>query len=719
MFWPLCGLLLLVSSVAGQSLTGSLDVTFVTEDRKTTELDTVQVGGVDSIVLDTVEIDRDAITQEYSASLLRNLTPWVAARASVRFFHTGSDQTAIGDVWRQEFQPSGEVNWNHPDFSLIGTVQHRESKGSFETAGITRDNIMARWQSKFDNWPLMQLSYAFEHIYNDLEPSMDDINRDTENHRAEARIEYNYRAQSLLYAASRRWTYSQSEQLALEPINQTLITRLAELETTEWTHLFRWLQMSRFFDRKLRVNSSYNFRYQTQDDQRTGVFRGVSSRQTLFAIDLSPDQGALTTLPGLSDGVTDVATVPAINIGTGETGQNLGFDFGLPQEINAVYVYTDRPSGEQVGWRVYISNDNLTWTEVTGTLGSLFNLAQNRYEIVFETVDARYVKVVKRGFNRIENVFVTEIEAFIQADDIEDETIDNVTHNLDIANTFTASDALELSADFNYIREPAGSFDQTREEYYIGGGIDFEPSERFLHSARVQQGWQDFSFGEQEQSSTTYNYSLIYTPLDRLQMTLAAASLQDYFQDERVQESNSLFWEASGTPFTHVSMSTGISYTRNNRFRFGESFESWTYRGGLDGRLTTALTGLLSASHQRITNRSTDSLRIRNQYTAGIDIRLSRSIFAGADVNILDEEVNTFISQDYTLSWNLSRRLTVGGLASISDDGNGVRTEQYDGRINLRIRTRASLNAGVAYTDFAGAEGFESTSFRIGFRSGF
>ena len=73
----------------------------------------------------------------------------------------------------------------------------------------------------------------------------------------------------------------------------------------------------------------------------------------------------------LTDGNTEAAAQSLVNLGGNEVNQNIGADLGYRREVSQVYVYTDRPSGNNVRWNVFRSEDDSIWEQVTGAASEL------------------------------------------------------------------------------------------------------------------------------------------------------------------------------------------------------------------------------------------------------------------------------------------------------------------------------------------------------------
>ena len=80
--------------------------------------------------------------------------------------------------------------------------------------------------------------------------------------------------------------------------------------------------------------------------------------------------------------------------------RNIGLDFLNPTEVNRLLVWVDRDLPVEVAnsfsWEIYSSPDNVIWRRETGVSAAPFGPFENRFQIDFPAVTARYVKVVTR-----------------------------------------------------------------------------------------------------------------------------------------------------------------------------------------------------------------------------------------------------------------------------------------------------------------------------------
>jgi hypothetical protein len=189
-----------------------------------------------------------------------------------------------------------------------------------------------------------------------------------------------------------------------------------------------------FFSDRLNLDASYEIAQSTVDVTAKGsgeVVLPVSPFAGLSSVASLATPGALDPNPFLIDGNTTVSA--GINIGVPPLGgdarpRNIGLDFLSPTQVNTLFVWISRdqlPSGiaNFFSWTVYQSSDNLNWTLVPQSAPASFAQFQSHFEIDFQNVTARYIKVVVSPLTKIvadseptfdnpDQIFVTEIQAF-------------------------------------------------------------------------------------------------------------------------------------------------------------------------------------------------------------------------------------------------------------------------------------------------------------------
>jgi hypothetical protein len=644
---------------------------------------------------------QETLRQEYTASWYRNLTSTVIVRGAFRYYDFDLSQDRSSNVWQKEYQPSGELVLNHNDFVFNSGARRRVATSTNISTNQTSDNLTFSLKSKSLRFPLVTLRYDWDHIF-----TTDVDSRDTRDRRFQAGADYTAGNHNLSYNYTRRF-------------NENIISDRA---TTQNLHLFRWTQMSRLLaDRRLQLGSSYTFSWRSDTDETpvTGqALQYIGGATALYSLDQNPDYDALDTVVTLMDGNTVNPTLPNINIGGATGNQNIGVDFGFDRSVSAMYLYTDRASGQQLQWQVYVSDDNLTWQLYSGAPTVAFNIGLNRYEIGFATVVTRYVKVVNSGFNDIATVYVTEIQALAETDSTAKSTQRATTHLADVNASYKFSEAVKSYADISYQREPSPILGGHRDDLFYALATRYRQSPILSHNFKWQQGFQFLGSGLDDLTNRTASYTLLYTPLQTLDFSLSAYNRNGYIGGVRSTENTSVLVQTHGSPVPRLNMSTEVSFSRIEQSLISATTDTWASRVSMDGRVFRYLDATASYAYQTSYARQSENRRTRHRFGAGLNYRLSQTIFIRGNLDLIGEEV-TYISHDYLMSWNMTPRLTTGLTARLTDDGNGQRTTRYSSHLNYQVSSRSSIYFSFTQNDFTQAGGTETTSLQAGFRTGF
>jgi hypothetical protein len=185
-----------------------------------------------------------------------------------------------------------------------------------------------------------------------------------------------------------------------------------------------------YFDSRWEVSGSWNTTYRTTRIVSSGtgeILIPVLPVAGLFAIDDTPDVGFLNSTPLLIDGNTQVGT--AINLGLvppagNDFPRNFGVDLGIARDVNLFRVWVDRNLPFQItstfSWEIWTSADAQFWVRTSVIPTAPFGPFDNRFELRFPGVTARYVKVVVRPLaatvpnaSTYPTILVTELEPFL------------------------------------------------------------------------------------------------------------------------------------------------------------------------------------------------------------------------------------------------------------------------------------------------------------------
>jgi hypothetical protein len=159
-----------------------------------------------------------------------------------------------------------------------------------------------------------------------------------------------------------------------------------------------------YFDSRWEVSGSWNTTYRKTEIASSGtgeLILPVLPTGGGYEIDDTPDMGTLGPAPLLTDGNTVVGT--AVNLGLvppagDDRPRNFGVDLGVARDVNMFRVWIDRSLPFEIAstftWGIWTSSDAQFWVNTTVIPTAPFGPFDNRFEIRFPNVLARYVKVV-------------------------------------------------------------------------------------------------------------------------------------------------------------------------------------------------------------------------------------------------------------------------------------------------------------------------------------
>ncbi len=658
---------------------------------------------VTTIQFDVDGEDRGTLRQEYTANWSRSLTPYVTVRSSVRYYRFARDQDQALSTWRQEFQPTAELVWKHPYFLFSSSAQRRRSEASVSRNDRTTDNLLFAFSTGGVRYPYLSLHYDWQHIF-DTDAIHD---RDTRDRRLQANVDYSRPNETIAYSLAHRFT-------------ENVITGLQSTETSHFVRL--GAIRSAFSDRRLRLSGNYTYSRSARTDESLSsdtILEIIPVAAGLFAEDASPEFGTLDEVLGLTDGNTGGRTQPGIDIGGGLVDRNLGADLGFTRFVSALYMYTEEASGTQPGWSVYASDDNLAWQLWTGNPGAQFNAGLNRYEITFDAIETRYVKVVNRGVNEVAEAYVTELQALHELRMTEDETLVQNAHLADFKASYHASPRLSGTLSLSYQHQPAQRTVGSRNNFDYVLGARYRQTEMISHHMRWEQAFQRFGVGTEDLRQNSAVYTLLLEPLQPLNATLSLDSRHGFEDGVKTQETNSALAQVGGAPIRGLNVSLDASRSRRHQYDRDTRHDARTFGASVDASVSRALDAILSYSYQLTRSRPERVSRTRNRYGMGFSYRLTRNIFARGTINIVDD-VKDNMSQNYLLSWNMLPKLKLSARAILQESGDyGHQSKSYGVNATYDTSARSSLYLRYHVNDLSEIGGTRTASFQQGFRTAF
>lgn len=658
---------------------------------------------VSAVQSEVGEQREDTLRQQYVLGAWRRISDYLDVRASMRYFRFDVDNVSDLGIFREEVQPAGELAWRHPWFQFSASARRRVATSIVSDGDLVNENLSLDWKSVSTRLPILNLRYDWQ----TSEDTSVEVDQKLEDRRFLAGVDIDREHEKIGYV----FTHRRNENVVRGTSGRETSQQLRYLGSYRPGSRDRWRVLTQY---------TYNRRDRT-DRVRTGqrVLEVVPVDRGLFDVDTSPDLGELTGAPGLIDGNTLAAVAPAIDVGAGSVDRNLGADLGFERSaVGAVYVYTDRIAGSGTAWSVYVSDNGANWS--LHTLSPLANYfaIQQRFEIEFEPVATRYVKVVNRGANEVPDVLVTEIQVLEQLPVNGDIERDSSSHLATTQVNWRASDSVSLLADTSARLEPGQGTSDDRRAVDYALRLEWKPARTLRHVARAQQAWQFFEGQDATLRDDVVAYSLLYDPLPTLSASTSASARRTSIGEVRDQEALSWLVETNARPLSTVYVVVEGLLSRFDQPTAGTRADSWQLRASSDLDVTRSLGVLLSWSHRETELEPEAELRVRQSWAVSAILQLAPNLNARAGLTWLDD-LRFSRRQDYLLSWILANRITASGQMVLEDSGGGFAADRHAVNLTFDLTSRTMLYASFSRLDQRAAGGELNESWQQGVRMSF
>jgi hypothetical protein len=646
-------------------------------------------------------LDQETLRQEYNVAFNQNLAPWVDFRLALRYYKFDQELELLLGGYREVFQPSGEIRWNHELFQLTTSAFRREVTTSARGLIVTKD-FQSSVRTLDDHYPVVELRYDQQHTFS---PQLMEA-WDVKNSRFQANADYR--------PGNHDFSYSFSH-IRSQNVISTLSSQVNR-------HLFRWEGMGRGLDEgRLLLTGRYSFNYATQTNQTLSggtVLELAPIAVGLYAQDFDPDLGSLEPWPGLADGNKVDPVIPLIDIGGGGNGHNLGADLGFAQAVAGIYIYTDRPSGSQPRWNVYGSADNLTW-QLLGTPSQFFNPALNRYELTFPAAPFRYIKAVKSGLNEIALVLVTEIEVLRELPPDTDKTnFASSSHTADARATYRITDRWETTLDGSLQADENIGRRGDRNRWALGWRLLFDQSPKIAHHLRLDLAREGGQSPQPILMDSGVGYTMMFDPLETLRGSFSLSDRLNHLNGAKNQNVLSSVAEGNATVLPDLDLTLGGGISWFDDYFVSREYRTWHVRGGFDAAVFRSLDLILDYNYQETLEQTKAGKRILRHTSFGLDWRVTRSVYARASLRSTRQSVR-YWTQDYLVSWNIlpSVRLSAQYYEILEEDTSTTRRKSAI--LNWDLGARSTLYLRLAEVDYSGTGGARTVSFQQGFRLSF
>lgn len=322
-----------------------------------------------------------------------------------------------------DVKTSSTITRNRPFFLLQSTnpvfapgVGYFRREALSRTAGLADVKLINDERAAYLNWrpsggPQSDFQFVKTHTF-DGDRAVQDVSKDL------GTLSSLYRSRGL--GLGYRGSYLKTED------------RIGRLDTRQVSHAVRGDYSRSFLKNRLLWNAAFNLNHQ---GLRTGA-RGEGGEVALlvppFAGLASTSDMPLTAKLSANGPLVDgnLTAGAGLNLGLPATpadaqARNIGLDLLTPTPVNRFLIWVDREVPVEVArtfsWEIYSSADNVIWTREATVSVAPFGPFENRFQIDFPSVTARYVKAVTRPLSavvpnssRFPDILVTEMQAFLR-----------------------------------------------------------------------------------------------------------------------------------------------------------------------------------------------------------------------------------------------------------------------------------------------------------------
>ncbi|MBK5260456.1 MAG: hypothetical protein JJE51_12765 [Thermoanaerobaculia bacterium] len=503
----------------------------------------------------------------------------------------------------------------------------------------------------------------------------------------------------------------------------------ARYDRTMSDHTGSLMYSDEFLGGKMSVNASASGALSNIDEQSDGASQipaVVPFTRALWVVDETPLDSfdrPLSSVPALNDGRLN--TSAGISLGPESTSfQTIAFDFGRLARVSLVEVVVRDERQDLVvnaggiDWSVYTSSDGVRWIAHTSEVVSRFDAARSQFDISFESIDARWLKVVTFGVTS-QAAFVTEVRTFLLT------TVSRPsretryrTYGSSAALSYTPLRALAI----NY----TGSlYSGTQDVGGVAGWTevrDLNHTLGFQFSPRGPLGYdlrfETHSAGTDEYTEDSRGVSggIRYVPRQQLQFLLSCDVREEEI-DLELRERRTCSTQASARIFPSLDVTLGGSDGVQDRITEQGRVLTRSYYLNTSARLTRAFTLLLSGSSSHATIEGSVEQELPpsrdDRAYAEVDWRGNRVIGLGVSLGWVAGEAFEGLVQRYRVRWSPFG----DGAITITTQYSQDIDPQSDGRSErMLIAPRWQVNGNtvlsLTYTSVitTGIQDFESKS---------
>ncbi len=638
----------------------------------------------------------DSLFQNYYLNLDRAITPLIFYHLYLRTTLINSHIVDENDIkttkYQRAIEPALDINFRHSVYGLdagIRRLEHWSTANLHNDSRKTTEYYYSRLNINPYKLPFLTLQYDRQRDYDYLTPRQTDIT----NNRYTGSSWYDLQYKGIKAAYNITYMYSENEM----PTGLIL-----KAESKNLNALYNLGYMKSFWKDFISVSTGYQGNYNRTKSNQYSIQTGVVSFERtpssgIYGIgtELRPEVDTLGLVLTLSDNdytAPVITSAGTINIGqNGNKYNNIGIElFSSERAVDTLIIYvnkdvtTDTTLTNPVNWRIYRSDFNQpgTWIEVSlhNITTSLHDALNNiyRYELHFlEPQNSRFYKAVNIENPTINDVFVTEIEAFGTDLIPESGKITDIstffTHGINFNTNIKPFSSLTFSLSYFLNRadqEPNSFIDSVKDAFESIFSKSFNEKNSELKSnvtrtynasttwlihrilnttVRYQRNESFDNKAETDLKTDIYSFTLNSSPLPTFNTNFSIIRSYSYSFQEKQTLSDFYLLAISSRLHRDVNMVTDIGYTKTTAYTDVTNDNTSKYiRVIVDARLTDKWSGNMSYGYAQTSaeeaSRSHDGSLI-------LTYRPGRFISLSTNLKIFDSDGDKTISGGLLYDW--------------------------------------------------------------------
>jgi hypothetical protein len=509
----------------------------------------------------------------------------------------------------------------------------------------------------------------------------------------------------------------------------SLEDNVGDTTTETSSHLVTTSVNRRFLDDKLKLGMNFGLDLKettsesqgspSRFEQSVGATSGLESEAPA-----DPSSVVLVNESQLIDNDRSTAVTPSTDpaIDLSKDDWNIGLGFSGTKDIHSLNLYITTALSEATisaynfAWRVYSSDNNVTWTLVAGVSGT-YNSVFSRFEFDFTEKTARYFKVVNTSSPPVlGDIEVTEIEAigYALSTPTNSYTTSTTRNFSGLTLTYAPTRRLRLGMSFNLDStqtesDGSDSTELKNTRYGMNGRYAVIP--KYLTFASTYSSLMSTPSDSDESETNSYRLAFSLTPLDTVNASVSYLYSEALLDGTVQSEQSSINTNVFMALYTGIDLNMGVTYGTTEAPVQGTETESSSYRWGLKLKPWKPIIVLINSSNSSSESKENDGTTTSST-SKSLDMKLSytpsRKIYMSANFDFEPEA-----SEVYSLTWIPTRNIQCSVRYNSNEDGSGASTN-----LSWRPFKPISLHAGytVSWTDNETSDQTETISVRASMR---